>query len=51
VEALLLLLTLIFFPGGIAQQQRNVLSWLSFKRFRQPEEGGGPARGGMGARP
>ncbi|MBV9662728.1 MAG: branched-chain amino acid ABC transporter permease [Actinobacteria bacterium] len=51
VEALLLILTLIFFPGGIAQQQRNLLSWLSFKRFRQPEAGGGPARGGMGARP
>jgi len=51
VEALLLILTLIFFPGGIAQQQRNLLSWLSFKRFRQPETGGGPARGGMGARP
>jgi branched-chain amino acid transport system permease protein len=51
LEALLLILTLIFYPGGIAQQQRHLLSWLSFKRFRQPETGGGPARGGMGARP
>jgi branched-chain amino acid transport system permease protein len=51
VEALLLILTLIFFPGGIAQQQANLLSWLSFKRFRRPKEAGGPARGGMGARP
>jgi branched-chain amino acid transport system permease protein len=50
-EALLLILTLIFFPGGIAQQQRHLLSWLSFKRFRQEERGGGPDRGGMGARP
>ena len=51
VEALMLILTLIFFPGGIAQQQANLLSWLSFKRFHRPKETGGPARGGMGARP
>lgn len=51
VEALLLILTLIFYPGGIAQQLHGPLSWLSFKRFRQPKESGGPARGGMGARP
>jgi branched-chain amino acid transport system permease protein len=35
--ALLLVLTLIFFPGGIAQQQHHLLRWLSFKRFHEPE--------------
>src|SRR5437660_5857094 len=32
IGAVLLLLTLIFSPGGIAQQQRRLLNWLSFKR-------------------
>jgi branched-chain amino acid transport system permease protein len=51
IGALLLLITLIFSPGGIAQQQRHLLNWLSFKRFNEPSHGGGIARGGMGARP
>lgn len=36
VGALLLIVTLIAFPGGIAQQQAPLLRWLSFRR---PEEG------------
>ncbi|MBA3655106.1 MAG: branched-chain amino acid ABC transporter permease [Actinobacteria bacterium] len=51
IGALLLLVTLIFSPGGIAQQQRHLLSWLSFKRFNEPDHGGGISRGGTGARP
>jgi branched-chain amino acid transport system permease protein len=51
IGALLLLLTLIFSPGGIAQQQRHLLNWLAFKRFNEPGHEGGIARGGMGARP
>jgi branched-chain amino acid transport system permease protein len=34
VGAVLLLLTLAFFPGGLAQQQEHLLRWLTFKRFR-----------------
>ncbi len=53
VAALLLILTLMFFPGGIAQQQEHLLRWLSFKRFRAPDEGealgGGAAGTGGGA--
>jgi branched-chain amino acid transport system permease protein len=48
IGALLLLLTLIFSPGGIAQQQRHLLNWLSFKRFREPSHVGGIARGSSG---
>jgi branched-chain amino acid transport system permease protein len=50
VGAVLLLLTLAFFPGGIAQQQQHLLSWLTFKRFRSHGEdpaltaGGGHGR-------
>jgi branched-chain amino acid transport system permease protein len=48
IGALLLILTLIFSPGGIAQQQRRVLNWLNFKRFNEPGHGGGIARGSSG---
>jgi branched-chain amino acid transport system permease protein len=34
IGAALLVLTLIFFPGGIAQQQEHLQRWLSFKRFK-----------------
>ncbi|MGH3442516.1 MAG: branched-chain amino acid ABC transporter permease [Nitriliruptorales bacterium] len=37
IGALLLILTLIFFPGGIAQQQEDLLRWLSFRRFHAHE--------------
>ena len=36
IGALLLILTLISFPGGIAQQQSHLLRWLSFGPFRAP---------------
>jgi hypothetical protein len=32
IGALLLIFTLIAFPGGIAQQQAPLLRWLSFRR-------------------
>jgi len=51
IGALLLLVTLIFTPGGIAQQQRHLLSWLSFRRWSDAHESSGIAQGGMGARP
>lgn len=51
IGALLLLVTLIFTPGGIAQQQRHLLSWLSFRRWSDARESTGIAPGGMGARP
>lgn len=37
IGAALLVLTLIFFPGGIAQQQEDLLRWLSFRRFHEAE--------------
>ena len=51
IAAMLLLLTLIFTPGGIAQQQAHLLAWLSFRRFHDVRESAGIAPGGMGARP
>lgn len=54
IGAVLLLATLIFFPGGIAQQNEHLFRWLSFKRFHEPKSatvGGGSAGGGMGSRP
>lgn len=39
IAALLLILTLMFFPGGIAEQQEHLLRWLSFKRFLGPDHG------------
>jgi branched-chain amino acid transport system permease protein len=51
IAALLLLLTLIFTPGGIAQQQAHLLAWLRFRRFSDVRESAGISPGGMGARP
>ncbi|MBI2168314.1 MAG: branched-chain amino acid ABC transporter permease [Actinobacteria bacterium] len=34
IGALLLILTLVQFPGGIAQQQEHLLRWLRFQPFR-----------------
>jgi branched-chain amino acid transport system permease protein len=51
IGALLLILTLIFTPGGIAQQQKHLLSWLSFRRWSDARETAGITGGGMGARP
>lgn len=52
IGALLLIVTLISYPGGIAQQLAPVLSWLGFGRFERPAHAGGPApTTGMGARP
>jgi branched-chain amino acid transport system permease protein len=48
IGAMLLLLTLIFTPGGIAQQQRHLLNWLSFKRFNEPGHTSGITRGSSG---
>lgn len=49
--ALLLLITLIQFPGGIAQQMAPILRWLSFKKFHEDETVSiaGGAGGGAGA--
>ncbi|HEX2027434.1 MAG TPA: branched-chain amino acid ABC transporter permease [Nitriliruptorales bacterium] len=52
VGALLLVLVLVFYPGGIAQQQAPLLRWLGWQRLHAPEHvalGGGG--GGPGARP
>ncbi len=38
IGALLLIVTLISFPGGIAQQQSALLRWLSFGPFRRPAD-------------
>ncbi|HEX9683761.1 MAG TPA: branched-chain amino acid ABC transporter permease [Acidimicrobiales bacterium] len=53
IGALLLLLTLISFPGGLAQQLGPVLGWLQFRKFAVDHGDAGPATagGGMGARP
>jgi branched-chain amino acid transport system permease protein len=53
IGALLLILTLTMFPGGIAQQQAHLLRWLGFGRFRGEGHDTGPStRGGsVGARP
>lgn len=49
--ALLLLLTLTMFPGGIGQQIRPVTDWLSGKRFSFKGENAGIHTGGGGVRP
>lgn len=51
--AVLLLATLIQFPGGIAEQFGPVLNWLSFKPFGAADKagGGGAAGASMGDRP
>lgn len=38
ISAVLLLLTLTFFPGGIAQQQEHLRRWLGFGRFRHGDD-------------
>jgi len=52
IGAVLLLLTLMMFPGGMAQQQGALLRWLGGGPFAHDPEPSGPAQGGgMGARP
>jgi branched-chain amino acid transport system permease protein len=54
IGALLLVLTLIFYPGGIAQQQAHLLRWLSFGPWKAPEGDdavAGISGGSVGARP
>jgi branched-chain amino acid transport system permease protein len=52
VGALLLLLTLTRFPGGIAQQEGALLSWLGGGPFKTDPDKYTPTQGGgMGARP
>ena len=54
IGALLLLLTLIFYPGGIAQQQAHLLRWLSFGPWKADDAHGdtaGITGGSVGARP
>lgn len=44
IGAALLIVTLIQFPGGIAEQQAHLLRWLSFKPFHgEQRHGGGSA--------
>jgi branched-chain amino acid transport system permease protein len=52
IGAVLLLLTLTMFPGGIAQQQGALMRWLGGGPFAHHPDAGAPAQGGgMGARP
>jgi branched-chain amino acid transport system permease protein len=52
IGALLLILTLTMFPGGIAQQQAHLQRWLGFGRFRGHGDEVESTRGGsVGARP
>ncbi len=51
VGALLLLLTLTRFPGGIAQQEGALLSWLGGGPFKSDPDSFTQSQGGMGARP
>lgn len=53
IGAILLLLTLIFFPGGIAQQNEHLYRWLAFKPFHSEKRGtvGGGAVSSAGSRP
>ncbi|MDP1819689.1 MAG: branched-chain amino acid ABC transporter permease [Acidimicrobiales bacterium] len=51
IGAVLLLLTLTMFPGGIAQQQGALLSWLGGGPFTRDPDAHAPQGGGMGARP
>ena len=54
IGALLLVLTLIFYPGGIAQQQAHLLRWLSFgpwKALDGEDDVAGITGGSVGARP
>ena len=49
IGAMLLLLTLTFFPGGIAQQQEHLQRWLHFKKFHS-EDGDSPLLTASGGR-
>ena len=51
IAAVLLLLTLIFYPGGIAQQQAHLLRWLSFGPWKAEHHDDKPRGGSVGARP
>ena len=51
IGALLLLLTLTQFPGGIAQQEGALLSWLGGGPFKSDPDMFTATQGGMGARP
>ncbi|MDP1794320.1 MAG: branched-chain amino acid ABC transporter permease [Acidimicrobiales bacterium] len=51
IGALLLLLTLTRFPGGIAQQQGAISSWLGGGPFKSDPDAFAQPTGGMGARP
>ena len=52
IGAVLLLLTLTMFPGGIAQQQGPLMRWLGGGPFAHDPDASAPAQGGgMGARP
>jgi branched-chain amino acid transport system permease protein len=54
IGALLLVLTLIFYPGGIAQQQAHLLRWLSFGPWKERgahADAAGITGGSVGARP
>jgi branched-chain amino acid transport system permease protein len=53
IGALLLVLTLIFYPGGMAQQQAHLLRWLSFGPWKGEDHGetAGITGGSVGARP
>ena len=51
IGALLLLLTLTRFPGGIAQQEGALLSWLGGGPFKSDPDAFAQTGGGMGARP
>jgi branched-chain amino acid transport system permease protein len=48
IGAVLLILTLIFFPGGIAQQNEHLWRWLAFKPFHEPKTAA--VGGGEGSR-
>ena len=51
IEVVLLLVTLIAFPGGIAQQQWPLLRWLGGGPFKRDPDAFAPTGGSMGARP
>jgi hypothetical protein len=53
IGALLLVLTLIFYPGGIAQQQAHLRRWLTFGSWKASgdEAPVGVTGGSVGARP
>ncbi len=54
IGAVLVLITLVAYPGGLAQLLAKPIQWLSYKKVDSSETvtvGGGAAGGGMGARP